>query len=199
MRISALVLLGAALLVASGAQAQAVRLQDLVGKILVAAPTMSDPRFQNAVIYIARHDAQGAFGIVVNKPQGVGPLEQVLRAFRLRAEPTEARITVYWGGPVEPGRGFVLHTTDYGTNGALMVAGDLAVSRVESIAVAMAEGRGPRATLMAFGYTNWGAAQLDREVQNGDWVVVNQDHALVFTEPNATKWKRAYGGFGMDL
>jgi putative transcriptional regulator len=197
--LGALVLLGAALVTTSAAHAQGVRLQELVGKMLVAAPSMSDPRFRNAVIYVARHDAQGAFGLVVNKPQGVGPLEQVLRAFRLRADPTEARVTIYWGGPVEPGRGFVLHTTDYGTNGALMVAGDLAVSRVESIAVAMAEGRGPRATLMAFGYTNWGAAQLDREVQNGDWVVVSQDHELVFTVPDDTKWRRAYGGFGLDL
>jgi putative transcriptional regulator len=195
---AALVLLAAVLLTAP-AHAQAVRVQELVGKMLVASPAMSDPRFQNAVIYIARHDAQGAFGLVINKPQGTGPLEQVLRAFRLRAEPTQARVTVYWGGPVEPGRGFVLHTTDYGTTGALMVAGDLAVSRVESIAVAMAEGRGPRASLMAFGYTNWGAGQLDREVQNGDWVVVGQDHDLVFTIPDDTKWKRAYGGFGLDL
>lgn len=123
----------------------------------------------------------------------------MLRAFRLRAEPTEVRVTVDWGGPVEPGRGFVLHTTDYGTTGALMVAGDLAVSRVESIAAAIAVGRGPRATLMTFGYTNWGAGQLDREVQNGDWVVIAQDHDLVFAEPDDTKWKRAYRGFGLEL
>ena len=192
----------ATLLSAAAAHAQAnapARTQDLVGKILVAAPDMSDPRFRDTVIYIGRHDAQGAFGLVVNKPQGIGPLEQVLRAFRLRAEPTGARVTVYWGGPVEPGRGFVLHSTDYGTNGALMVAGDLAVSRVEAIAVAIAEGRGPRATLMTFGYTSWGAGQLDREVQNGGWVVVAQDHGLVFAEPDGTKWKRAYSGFGLDL
>ena len=191
----------AALLAAAAAHAQAnaPARTDLVGKILVAAPGMADPRFRDAVIYVGRHDAHGAFGLVVNKPQGIGPLEQVLRAFRLRAEPTDARVTVYWGGPVEPGRGFVLHSTDYGTNGALMVAGDLAVSRVESIAVAIAEGRGPRAALMMFGYANWGAGQLDREVQDGGWVVVAQDHGLVFAEPDGTKWKRAYSGFGLDL
>jgi putative transcriptional regulator len=199
----ALVLLAAAGLFAPPVGAQILDLpvkpQDVVGRVLVASPSMTDVRFRNAIIYIARHDAQGAFGLVVNRPQGVGPLEQVLRAFRLRADPTEARVTVYWGGPVEPGRGFVLHSTDYGVNGALMVAGNLAVSRVESIAVAIAEGRGPRATLMAFGYTNWGAGQLDREVNNGDWYVVPQDQELIFVEPDATKWKRAYSAYGVDL
>jgi putative transcriptional regulator len=199
----ALVLLAAAGLFAPPVGAQILDLpvkpQDVVGRVLVASPSMTDVRFRNAIIYIARHDAQGAFGLVVNRPQGVGSLEQVLRAFRLRADPTEARVTVYWGGPVEPGRGFVLHSTDYGVNGALMVAGNLAVSRVESIAVAIAEGRGPRATLMAFGYTNWGAGQLDREVNNGDWYVVPQDQELIFVEPDATKWKRAYSAYGVDL
>ncbi|MBM3506918.1 MAG: hypothetical protein FJX64_04175 [Alphaproteobacteria bacterium] len=175
------------------------RPRDLVGRILVSAPSMADARFKDAVVYIARHDAQGAFGLVVNKPQGAGPLEQVLRAFRLRAQPTDARVTVYWGGPVEPGRGFVLHSTDYGLNGALMVAGNLAISRVEAIAVAIAEGRGPRSTLFAFGYTNWGAGQLDREITTGDWFVVPQDVDLIFREPDGTKWKRGYAAFGVDV
>ncbi len=173
--------------------------RELVGRLLVASPTMGDSRFERAVVYVARHDQQGAFGIVVNKPQGTGPLEQVLRAFRLRAQPTNERVTVYWGGPVEPGRGFVLHSTDYGVEGALMVAGGLAVSRVETVAVAMAEGRGPASTLMAFGYTNWGNGQLDREVAGGSWLVIGQDQKVIFDVPDDEKWKRAFAGFGVDL
>lgn len=173
--------------------------RELAGRLLVAAPAMGDSRFKRAVVYVARHDPQGAFGIVINKPQGSGPLEQVLRAFRLRAQPTDARITVYWGGPVEPARGFVLHSTDYGAQGALMMAGDLAVSRVESIAIAMAEGRGPASTLLAFGYTNWGSGQVDREVMAGSWLVVGQDPKLIFDTRDDEKWKRAYAGFGVDL
>jgi putative transcriptional regulator len=165
----------------------------------VASPKMEDARFREALIYIARHDAQGAFGIVINRPQGVGPIEQILRAYRLRGPTTDMRVTIYWGGPVESGRGFVLHTTDYGLNGALMVAGNLAVSRIEAIALAIAEGRGPRQTLMAYGYTNWGPGQLDREITAGDWYVVNQDEKLIFNEPDATKWRRAFGAFGMEL
>ncbi len=202
-RSAMLSLVGAALLGATGVPAQTLDLptkaKDLVGRLLVASPSMGDGRFKQAVVYVARHDDQGAFGLVLNKPQGAGPLEQVLRAFRLRAQPTEARVTVYWGGPSESGRGFVLHSTDYGLQGALMAAGDLAVSRVESVAVAMAEGNGPQRTLMAFGYTNWGAGQLDREVAAGDWYVIAQDKQLIFDAPDADKWKRAYAGFGLDL
>lgn len=200
--LAALLVAAALLLVAAPAWAQIdlpVKPKDLVGQILVAAPSLSDPRFVQTVLYVARHDQQGAFGLVINKPQGVGPLEQVLRAFRLRTGPTEARVTIYWGGPVEPGRGFVLHSTDYGMNGALMVAGNLAVSRVESVAIAIAEGRGPSNTLMAFGHSSWGPGQLDREVSAGDWYVIPQQKALIFNEADDSKWKRAYADFGMDL
>lgn len=199
---AAVVVAAAALLFAGAAVAQVdlpVRPQEVVGQILVASPKLEDARFRQTLIYVARHDQQGAFGIVLNKPQGVGPLDQVLRAYRLRGPTTDQRVTVYWGGPVETGRGFVLHTTDYGLNGALMVAGNLAVSRVESIALAIAEGRGPRLTMMAFGYTNWGAGQLDREITAGDWLVISQDEKLIFSEPDANKWRRAFGAFGMDL
>lgn len=176
-----------------------VKARDLVGQVLMASPSMSDPRFVQTLVYVARHDRQGAFGLVLNKPQGVGPLQQVLEAFRLRAQPTEARVTVYWGGPNEPARGFVLHTTEVGMNGALYVSGNLAVSRVESLGVAIAEGRGPKSTLMAFGYTAWSQGQLDREVNAGDWFVVPQDLGLVFGEADVSKYKRALAGYGVDL
>ena len=80
-----------------------------------------------------------------------------------------------------------------------MVAGSLAVSRVETVAVAMAEGRGPASTLMAFGYTNWGNGQLDREVAGGSWLVIGQDQKVIFDVPDDEKWKRAFAGFGVDL
>lgn len=172
---------------------------ELVGQLLVASPKMQDARFRETVLYVARHDEQGAFGLVLNRPQGTGPIDQILRAYRLRGPTTEQRVTVYWGGPNDAQRGYVVHSNDYGLNAALMTAGNLAVTRVESIVLAIAEGRGPRLTLMAYGSCNWGPGQLDREVMSGDWVVIPPDEKLMFAEPDASKWRRGFAIFGMEL
>ncbi len=176
-----------------------VRPLELLGQLLVASPKMQDARFREAVIYVGRHDAQGAFGLVINRPQGTGPIDQILRAYRLRGPTTEQRVTVYWGGPNESQRGYVVHSNDYGLNAALMTAGNLAVTRVESIVLAIAESRGPRLTLMAYGSCNWGPGQLDREVMAGDWMVAPPDEKLMFSEPDERKWGLASANYGLEL
>lgn len=171
----------------------------LVGQLLVGSPKIEDVRFREAVIYVARHDERGAFGVVINRPQGTGPIEQILRAYRLRGPTTDVRVTVYWGGPNDSQRGYVVHSTDYGLDVALMTSGNLAVTRVESMVLAIAENRGPRLTLIAYGACNWGPGQLDREVMAGQWMVIPPDEKLIFAEPDASKWQRAFATFGIEL
>ncbi len=165
----------------------------LAGQLLVAAEQMGDPRFARTVVFMVEHDAHGALGLVVNRPFRELQIALLLERLGEDARGISGTIRVYYGGPVEPGRAFVLHTPDYMADGTQVVPGGIALTAQPEILRALAAGTGPRRSLLAFGYAGWAPGQLENEIARGDWHIVPADVALVFGEGADAKWERAMG------
>ena len=166
----------------------------LAGQFLVAADTLRDPRFARTVIYMVRHDATGAMGLVVNRPVRDMPLGPLLRKFGRDDRGVTGTVRAHYGGPVEIGQGFLLHTAEYATEGTERVAGDIAMTPTPGVLTALgdiARGAGPRKSLFAIGYAGWAPGQLEGEIERGAWITVPADEALLFDEDPARKWDRA--------
>lgn len=173
--------------------------EGLTGQLLVATPRMSDPRFARAVIYMVRHDASGALGLVVNRPFKEVSIADLLGRLGLPHQGVSGSMRLHYGGPVEPGRVFVLHTADYRAEGTRVVAGGIAITGPEVVLRAIGAGAGPRRALLVLSYSGWGPGQLEREIQDGAWVSVPADPGLVFDGADDTKWERALARRKIEL
>jgi putative transcriptional regulator len=161
------------------------------GQLLVATDDLRDPRFARTIVYMLRHDATGALGLVVNRPVGTLPLARVLESLGRDPEGAGGEIRVHYGGPVEPERGFVLHTPAWEGGDSRVVHDGVAVTSDPAIFDAIARGTGPRRAMFAAGYAGWAAGQLEAELQGGFWLVVPADEALIFDDDAVSKWERA--------
>ena len=170
----------------------------LAGHLLVAMPNMRDPRFERTVIYMCVHNAEGAMGLVINKAVGSLTFPQLLRQLGIPKEGAADR-RVHFGGPVEMGRGFVLHTDEYEQESTVKVRAGFAVTATIDILKAIAEGRGPQKALLALGYAGWAPGQLDGEIQANGWLHAPADLGIVFDDELDTKWTRAISKIGIDL
>lgn len=170
----------------------------LKGQLLVAMPTMSDPRFARSVIYLCAHSDDGAMGIVVNKPLDSLSFAELLKQLDIAGESIDARLPVHYGGPVESARGFVLHSTDYSHESTLRVDDGFALTTTVDVLKAMAGGHGPHRRLLALGYAGWAPGQLDGEIQGNGWLTVPADAELVFGGTHGDKWERAVGRLGIE-
>lgn len=171
----------------------------LTGQLLVAMPSMRDPRFTRSVIYMCAHNADGAMGLVVNRLVGSITFPDLLEQLGIEATHSSGAIRVHFGGPVEAERGFVLHSTDYVQSGTMMVDRDVALTGTIDILRDMAGGVGPRRSLLALGYAGWGPGQLDAEIQANGWLSVPADEGLVFDDSLDDKWERAISKIGIDF
>ena len=172
----------------------------LTGQLLVAMPQMQDPRFARSVVYICAHSGEeGAMGLVVNKLLASLTMGELLSHLKLEPSAIGEARPVHFGGPVEPGRGFVLHTTDYHEEATLLVGDEFAVTATLDILRAIGKGAGPRRSLLALGYAGWAPGQLDAEMQANGWLSVAADSDLVFGEDFDAKWQRALAKLGVDL
>lgn len=165
--------------------------ESLAGRLLVASPDIGDPRFSRTVILVVRHDAGGAFGLVVNRPHEEVSIPLLLARLGEEHEGVGGTIRVHYGGPVAPGRVFVLHTPDHRGEGTQVIADGIAMTAAPGILRAIGSGSGPRRSLLFLSYSGWAPGQLDREVRAGGWTVVPADPALVFDEDHGKKWERA--------
>lgn len=174
----------------------------LTGQLLIAMPTMGDQRFARAVIYVCAHSSDGAMGLVVNKGlPSVDPAE-LLDQLGIEEAERPASLRIQFGGPVESGRGFVLHTTDFEQDGTLVVdrneEGGVAMTATLDILRAIAKGEGPGQHILVLGYAGWGPGQLDGEIQENGWLSVPPDQAILFDEDLSTKWERAIAKLGFS-
>jgi putative transcriptional regulator len=171
----------------------------LEGKLLIAMPGMADERFTQTVIYICAHSAKGAMGIVINKPIPGLSFAELMKQLQIETRPSVGELPILYGGPVETGRGFVLHSGDYeGCESTLPVSEDISLTATLDILRAIADGRGPRQALFALGYAGWGAGQVESEFQFNGWVHCQADPTLVFgTDANA-KWSAALSRLGIN-
>ena len=171
----------------------------LTGRLLVATDALRDPRFARTVIFLVRHDADGAFGLVVNWPIAEVPFERALQPLGLEVPPGSGDVRVHYGGPVQERRGFVLHTPDWTGEGTTVVDGRFAVTEDPKVLQAMARGTGPRRALFLLGYAGWGPGQLEAELATGAWGVAPADERLVFDEDPQQKWIEATTRRLLDL
>jgi len=170
----------------------------LVGQVLVAMPAMSDGRFAKSVIYMCAHNSEGAMGLVLNRMIDDMSFPDLLEQLNIVPQSDVNNINVHFGGPVEMGRGFVLHSKDYLQDQSLVVNEDVALTATIDILRAIADGEGPEQSLLALGYAGWGAGQLDQEIRNNGWLSVDADDALVFGPDLDGKWQRAMSKIGID-
>lgn len=174
----------------------------LTGRVLLAMPSLTDPRFHRAVIYICSHDAGGAMGLVINHPlPGLGFTDLI---GQLNIDPAAKEnlsridLPVLSGGPVESARGFLLHSSDFRQSDTVVVDEAFGVTGTIDALKAVAAGKGPKDMLFMLGYAGWSAGQLDREMQENAWLVVPADPALIFHTGAAEKWDMAIGRLGVD-
>lgn len=169
------------------------------GRMLVAARSLNDPNFAETVVYMVKHDARGALGLIVNRPLGSGPLDRFLAGFGVTAPDEGRRVRLHWGGPVERGFGFVLHSDDF-TDATTEVPGPgfAWTPSLEPLKSA-AEGKGPKRYIFSLGYAGWAAGQLEGEIARGDWSIAPADADIVFGDDDKTKWKRATAKAGVRL
>jgi putative transcriptional regulator len=170
----------------------------LTGQLLIAMPTMADPRFAQSVVYLYAHNSDGAMGLVLNRPLVRPTFDDLLRQLEIAPVPPARQIKLCSGGPVENGRGFVLHTGDWTGEGSLRVDGALALTASLDVLKAIAQGGGPRQGLLALGYAGWGPGQLDVELQQNAWLSAPADETLLFDGDHETKWRRALGKLRVD-
>ena len=170
----------------------------LTGQLLVAMPTMADPRFERSVIYLCAHSSEGAMGLVVNKLAGSLTFPDLLEQLGIDGPDAREDIRVHFGGPVETGRGFVLHSAEYLQDSSLQVNDAFALTATVDILRDLAYGSGPRQALLALGYAGWGPGQLDQEIQKNGWLHVEADELLVFDGGLEDKWDRAIRKLGFD-
>jgi len=170
----------------------------LEGKLLIAMPGMADERFTQTVIYMCAHSSKGAMGIVINKPIPGLSFAELMKQLQIETKPIIGDLPILYGGPVETGRGFVLHSGDYeGSDSTLPVSEEISLTATLDILRAIAEGRGPKQALFALGYAGWGAGQVETEFQSNGWLHCEADPAIVFsTDPNE-KWKTALARLGI--
>jgi putative transcriptional regulator len=171
----------------------------LTGQLLVAMPQMQDPRFARSIVYLCAHsDDAGALGIVVNKTFDALTISELYAHLNIEAARLNRPQPVHFGGPCDPGRGFVLHSADYRDDGTLDIGDDFAMTATLDILRAIGKGEGPRQSLLALGYAGWAPGQLDAEIQANGWLSVAADAALVFDDEQDGKWQRAMAKIGVN-
>ena len=172
----------------------------LSGQLLVAMPQMLDQRFARSVVYICAHSGEaGAMGLVINKLIGSLTMGELFSKLDLSPSREVQSRPVHFGGPVEAGRGFVLHTADYSEDATLIVDDNIALTATLDILRAMGQGRGPSRSLFALGYAGWAPGQLDAEIQANGWLSVAADDGIIFDPDDDRKWSRALAKLGIDL
>ena len=172
---------------------------DLSGKLLIAMPGMGDPRFDKSVVYMCAHSPEGSMGLIVNKPAPGIKMDDLLDQLSIAKGDGSRGVRVHFGGPVEHGRGFVLHSADYQNEGStLRVDDEFGMTATLDILEEMAKGAGPQRRILALGYAGWGPGQLEGEIHRNGWLTCDASAEIVFAPDNAGKWVAALASMGID-
>ena len=172
---------------------------DLSGKLLIAMPGMGDPRFEHSVVYMCAHSEEGAMGLIVNKPTPEVRFSDLLDQLDIAPSEGMRDIRVHFGGPVEHGRGFVLHSADYSSEGATLPVNErIGMTATLDVLEELARGRGPSSSMFALGYSGWGPGQLEAELVQNGWLTCDARDDIVFGRANEHKWTAALRVLGID-
>jgi putative transcriptional regulator len=170
------------------------------GQLLIAMPQMSDPFFSRSVVYLCAHSEKvGAIGLIINRTIDSLTIDELYAQFKIESVMhSNQPQPVHFGGPVAPGRAFVLHSADYREDETLLIGDEFAMTTTLDILRATSKGGGPHQFLLAVGYAGWEPGQLESEIQANGWLLVDADTGLVFSADNDSKWPRALGKLGVS-
>ncbi len=169
----------------------------LTGRMLIAMPGMGDPRFERSVIYMCSHSPSGAMGLIVNRLFGDADFPMLLEQLNIKASGPIPDIPIQFGGPVEMGRGFILHSSEYSGDGTTKIDDSVAVTATTEIIQDIANGKGPARALMILGYAGWGSGQLEDEFKRNGWLTTQMDEEILFDRNLDSKWERAMAKIGI--
>ena len=158
---------------------------------------MQDPRYEKAVIFICGHDTNGAMGLVINKHLGDLTLKGLLDYLNLPQETIKRDLPIFFGGPVDSGRGFVLHSDDFTHPGTVSLGNHISLTATVDILQSIADGNGPKECLLAMGYVGWAPGQLDTELHSNRWLQIEADKELLFEVPVEKRWEKAISKLGV--
>jgi putative transcriptional regulator len=198
-RLVAVASLVAALIVLGAAPPEHSDTTSLAGQLLIAAPTIGDPRFARTVILTVRHDKEGAFGIVINRPVGARSIAALLEATGHDDAGVAGILRVFAGGPVQPELGFVVHSAEYHLDETLDVDGRVAMTANRQVLRDIGHSQGPVKSLFALGYAGWGPGQLEGELAHHDWFTTPAEPRLIFDDDRANLWEEAMARRTRDL
>jgi putative transcriptional regulator len=171
----------------------------LAGQLLIASPSLRDQRFDHAVVLMVRHRPGGALGIVINRPLGERPLASLLEAIGEKNSTAAGSLRIYYGGPVQPEIGFVVHSADYHGPETVEIDGRVAMTSSREVLRDIAGGHGPQKLLVAFGYAGWAAGQLEGELAQRAWFTAAADGKLIFDQDRDKVWDDAVTHRTQDL
>lgn len=163
----------------------------LNGYLLTAMPFIMESRFEHSIIFICGHDAKGAIGLMMNKPLPSVYLPELLKQLKISKIEIDPKTPLYFGGPLEMNRGFVLHTLDYTTNNTVVINMDFGVTATLDILRAIGGGKGPKKYRISLGYTGWSEGQLEQEIQNSHWLVNQAPADLIFNTRSDKQWHKS--------
>ena len=170
----------------------AVNFDSLAGQLLVATPDIADSRFEHAVILIIADDRDGSFGVTINRPVGLHPMGELLDAVGQKHGRVSGEVPIFAGGPLQERVGFILHSSEYSDSGTKPVSKGVAVTSSATILRNMAHGKGPKKSLVAFGYAGWMPGQLEAELGKHAWVLAPADPHLIFDTSSDQIWEKAW-------
>lgn len=174
---------------------------DLTGKLLIAMPGMGDPRFDHSIVYLCAHSEDGAMGLIVNKRAADVTMFDLMEQLDIETDAGSSFLgaPVFCGGPVEQGRGFVLHSPEYHSQiQTLEVDAAFSMTSTMDVLEDMAKGKGPEKSLLMLGYSGWGAGQLENEIAMNGWLTAPATLELVFDVRGSDKWATALKSIGVD-
>jgi putative transcriptional regulator len=192
-------MLAAAALIATTLAAQTPERASLAGQLLIASPTIGDPRFDRTVVLMVEHTRNGALGIVINLPLEERPLAGLLEMLGEKNPAVAGKVRIFAGGPVQPTVGFVVHSAEYRRPGTVDIDGRVAMTSSREILLDIGNDRGPRKSLVAFGYAGWAPGQLEGELRRRAWYTAPADPQLVFDEDRGKVWDVAFARRTQDL
>lgn len=171
---------------------------DLTNQFIIAMPSLNDLNFDHSVTYICEHDENGSFGIIINKETDL-PVSEVITQMQIPVSETSLKDNIFLGGPVQPERGFILHSPIGKWNSSLQVNDKIALTTSKDILEAIANDDGPEHCMVALGYAGWGPGQLEKELAANSWLSCPADQQIIFDTPSDKRWQAAADILGVNL
>ena len=171
---------------------------NLTGKLLISMPSLEDDRFYKTVIYICAHSSEGTMGIIINKKIDYDLYPDLLEQLGIDKPLSGKKLYIRYGGPVETGRGFVLHSDEVIQKETLSIGKGVALTSNVEFFEDLSKGKGPENSIFALGYAGWGAGQIEKEIFANSWMTLSADSKFLFDEEVSNKWSKAYSLLGID-